>query len=178
MVFGRVESPHEEFNANSWADGHTPKVINGISVATPKPDYRYNVETYSIGGPAFIPKSGSTKKKKHLFLFWSQEYTGQFVPCCGADPVHADGARRNGDFSQSFTNSNGNPVVVKVLDPANNNAQFTNNMIPASRLNPLGQSLDELPPAAESAIARRFRRSSTSTTSPEQGSARPTRAAQ
>jgi len=47
---------HEEFNANTWADDHTLKTIDGTpNLATPKPDYRYNVETYAIGGPAFIP---------------------------------------------------------------------------------------------------------------------------
>jgi hypothetical protein len=131
---------HEEFNANTWADGHTPKVINGISVATPKPDYRYNVETYSIGGPAFIPHLAN-KDKKHLFFFWSQEYTGQFVVGAAQTQYMPTALERNGDFSQSFTNSNGNPVVVKVLDPAANNAQFPGNVIPANRINSIGQSL-------------------------------------
>ncbi len=128
---------HEEFNANTWLDGHSPKVINGISVATPKPDYRYNVETYSIGGPAFIPKLAN-KSKQHLFFFWSQEYTGQFV--VGGNPIvyTPTALERAGDFSQSFGNSNGNPVVVKDLDPANNNAQFAGNVIPSSRINPIG----------------------------------------
>ncbi|HVY94713.1 MAG TPA: carboxypeptidase regulatory-like domain-containing protein, partial [Bryobacteraceae bacterium] len=65
---------HEEFNADSWANNHTLK--NGA--ATPRVPYRYNVETYSIGGPAYIPKVAN-KEKKHLFFFWSQEYTGQYV---------------------------------------------------------------------------------------------------
>jgi len=137
---GQWAHRHEEFNANSWSDDHTLKAINGINVATPKPDYRYNIETYSIGGPMYIPHVAN-KDKKRLFFFWSQEYTGQFV--VGGNPVvyTPTALERNGDFSQSFTNSNGNPVVVKVLDPSNNNVQFANNMIPASRINPLGQSM-------------------------------------
>ena len=136
---GQWAHRHEEFNANTWADGHTPKLINGISVATPKPDYRYNIETYSIGGPLYIPKVFN-KDKKRLFFFWSQEYTGQFVVGATQTVYTPTALERIGDFSQSFTNSNGNPVVVKVLDPSNNNVQFANNMIPSSRIIPLGQS--------------------------------------
>ena len=69
---------HEEFNADSWGNNHTLKNINGFQVATPRIPYRYNVETYSIGGPAYIPKFAN-KSKRHLFFFSSQEYTGQFV---------------------------------------------------------------------------------------------------
>ena len=55
-----------------------PERANGQEVS-PRSKYRFNVETYSIGGPVFIPKVFNTEKKK-LFFFWSQEYTGQFVP--------------------------------------------------------------------------------------------------
>ncbi|HVY95088.1 MAG TPA: hypothetical protein VHA14_20140, partial [Bryobacteraceae bacterium] len=124
------------FNANSWVDNHTIK--NGA--ATPRPLYRYNIETYSIGGPMYIPKVAN-KNKNRLFFFWSQEYTGQFVP--GGQPVvyTPTALERTGDFSQSFGNSNGNPVVVKVLDPFNSNVQFPNNRIPVSRITPLGQNM-------------------------------------
>src|SRR6185503_21092548 len=44
---------HEQFNSNTWINNHTV-LKNGA--ATPRVPYRYNVETYSIGGPLFIPK--------------------------------------------------------------------------------------------------------------------------
>jgi hypothetical protein len=66
---------HEEFNADTWANNHTLK--NGA--ATPRLPYRYNVETYSIGGPFFIPKHYNRDRKK-LFFFWSQERTGSLYP--------------------------------------------------------------------------------------------------
>jgi len=65
---------HEEFDADTWVNNHTIK--NGA--ATPRVPYRYNVETYAIGGPVFIPKHFNSDKSR-LFFFWSQEYTGQFV---------------------------------------------------------------------------------------------------
>lgn len=131
---------HEEFNANSWANDHTLKNINGLNVATPRIPYRYNVETYSIGGPAYIPKL-LNKNKKHLFFFWSQEYTGQFVSGGSQTQFTPTLAERGGDFSADFGNSNGNPVALKLLDPANGNVQFPGNIMPASRINPIGQQL-------------------------------------
>ena len=137
---GQWSHRNEEFNADSWVNNHTIDNIDGHNVATPRADYRYNVETYSIGGPAYIPKVAN-KDKKRLFFFFSQEYTGQYVSG-GLETTYTPTAlERQGNFSQSFGNSNGNPVFIPVLDPANNNVQFANNTIPASRLNPLGQSL-------------------------------------
>jgi hypothetical protein len=124
---------HEEFNADTWANNHTLK--NGA--ATPRVPYRYNVETYSIGGPVFIPKHFN-RDRKRLFFFWSQERTGQFVSG-GSESVYTPTAlERNGDFSQTFNN---NGTAIKLLDPSNGNVQFANNMIPASRLNPVGQAM-------------------------------------
>jgi hypothetical protein len=131
---------HEEFNANSWGNNHTLKNINGFQVATPRVPYRYNVETYSIGGPAYIPKL-LNKDKKRLFFFVSQEYTGQFVSGGSQTQFTPTAAERLGDFSGDQGNSNGNPIALKLLDPANNNVQFANNIIPSSRINPIGQQL-------------------------------------
>jgi hypothetical protein len=132
---------HEEFNADSWANDHTLKNINGYNVATPRVPYRYNVETYSIGGPIYVPKL-LNKDKKHAFFFWSQEYTGQFVTATAQTNYVPSLLERNGDFSQSFGNNGaGVQQQLKILDPANGNVQFANNMIPQSRINPLGQQL-------------------------------------
>jgi hypothetical protein len=137
---GNWSHRHEEFNANSWANNHNLKNINGLSVATPRAPYRYNIETYSIGGPMYIPKIAN-KERKHLFFFWSQEYTGQFVPATTQTTYMPTALERTGDFSQTFGNSNGNPLATKILDPQNNNQQFPGNKIPVSRLDPLGVSM-------------------------------------
>ncbi|HEY4089634.1 MAG TPA: carboxypeptidase-like regulatory domain-containing protein, partial [Bryobacteraceae bacterium] len=124
---------HEEFNANSWVNNHN--VVNGA--ATPIVPYRYNVETYSIGGPVFIPKH-LNKNKTRLFFFGSQEYTGQFVAGVPQSKYTPTALERVGNFSQSF-NNNGTPI--KVLDPQNNNTQFSGNLIPESRITPVGQAM-------------------------------------
>jgi hypothetical protein len=131
---------HEEFNADSWANDHNLVKVNGLQVATARIPYRYNVETYSIGGPAYIPHLAN-KQKKHLFFFVSQEYTGQFVSGGSQTQFTPTAADRIGDFSADQGNSNGNPTVLKLLDPANNNAQFPGNIMPQSRINPIGQQL-------------------------------------
>jgi hypothetical protein len=124
---------HEQFNSNTWENNHTIK--NGA--ATPRVPYRYNVETYSIGGPLFIPKHWNRDRTK-AFLFWSQERTGQFVSGSTQTKYTPTALERGGDFSQSFNN---NGSQIKVLDPDNNNVQFAGNQIPTSRINPVGQSL-------------------------------------
>jgi hypothetical protein len=124
---------HEEFNADTWVNNHTVK--NGV--ATPRVPYRYNVEPYSLGGPAYIPKVFN-KDRTRLFFFWSQEYTGQFVSG-GSQSVYTPTAlERVGNFSQSFNN---NGSLISVLDPANGNAPFPGNIIPANRINTVGQEL-------------------------------------
>ena len=124
---------HEEFNANTWANNHN--VVNGA--ATPIVPYRYNVETYSIGGPAFIPKHFN-KNRTRLFFFGSQEYTGQFVSGGTQSKYTPTALERAGNFSQSFNN---NGTQIKVLDPQNSNAQFAGNIVPASRITPVGQAM-------------------------------------
>jgi hypothetical protein len=124
---------HEEFNADTWVNDHTVK--NGA--ATPRVPYRYNIETYSIGGPVFIPKHWNTDKKR-LFFFVSQEWVGQFVSGGSATQYTPTALERVGNFSQSFNN---NGSLISVLDPANNNAPFPGNIIPTNRLNPVGQAV-------------------------------------
>lgn len=117
---------HEEFNANSWLNNHS---IQGNGLAQPVPRYRYNVETYTIGGPAFIPKLFNKDRKK-LFFFFSQEYTGQFVSGGTQTKYTPTALERVGDFSQSFAN---NGTLLTITDPMNNNTPFPGNKIPMSR---------------------------------------------
>jgi hypothetical protein len=58
---------HEGWNANTWTNNRNGLNAQGAEVS-PRTKYRFNVETYSIGGPVFIPKVFNTEKKK-LFFF-------------------------------------------------------------------------------------------------------------
>src|ERR1017187_647831 len=124
---------HEEFNADTWVNNHTIK--NGD--ATPRVPYRYNIETYSFGGPVYIPKHWNTDKKR-LFFFVSQEWVGQFVTGGQVNQYTPTALERTGDFSKSFNN---NGSLISVLDPNNNNQPFPGNVIPLSRINPVGQAV-------------------------------------
>jgi hypothetical protein len=122
---------HEEFNANSWLDGHS---LQANGQAQPTPRYRYNIETYTIGGPAFIPKLFNKDRKK-VFFFFSQEYTGQFVSGGTQSKYTPTALERQGNYSQTFAN---NGSLIGITDPQNNNAPFPGNIIPASRADPTG----------------------------------------
>src|SRR5215471_15923253 len=116
---------HEGFNANSWLNNHS---LTAAGTAQPIPRYRFNVETYTIGGPIMIPKLFN-RERKRFFFFWSQEYTGQFVSGGTQTKYTPTALERQGDFSQTFAN-NGSLIVI--TDPQNANAPFPGNIIPAS----------------------------------------------
>src|SRR5206468_12714429 len=103
---------------------------------SPRSKYRFNVETYSIGGPVFIPKTFNTAKKK-LFFFWSQEYTGQYVPGGTQTRYTPTALERQGDFSQSRQN---NGSLITITDPTTG-APFPGNAVPISRIDPTGLAM-------------------------------------
>ena len=133
---------NEDFNANSWANNHT---LTAAGTAEQRNPYRFNVITYGIGGPLYIPKVANVEKKK-LFFFFSQERTGQFLPAPTQVTYMPTILERGGDYSQTFTNVNGNPLSLPLLDPLNHNTQFSGNVIPVSRISAAGQSLLEFFP--------------------------------
>src|ERR1051326_6250783 len=118
---------NEGLNANLWNNNR-----NGLV----RPPYRLGVEGFTIGGPIYIPKHLNADKK-HLFFFFSQEYTGQKVsssPVTGNMPTALE---RSGDFSKSFDTDGS---LIAVIDP-NTHAAFGGNVIPKSRINPIGAAV-------------------------------------
>jgi hypothetical protein len=118
---------HEEFNANNFFNNR---------VGLPKPLYRYNTYSYTIGGPVYVPRKWNQDMNK-LFFFWSQE----FWPLKGTNGVQSvtmpTALERVGDFSQSL-DLNGKLIPVK--DPTTGQV-FPDNIVPANRLDPNGQAL-------------------------------------
>src|SRR6516164_7849469 len=125
----------EGFNANLWQNNRNGRKADGKPVSPISP-YRFNVETYSIGGPIFIPHHFNQDKHK-LFLFWSQEYTGQFVSGGVQTKYTPTALERAGDFSQTFQ-INGSLIVIN--DPTTG-APFPGNKIPAGRTDPTGLAM-------------------------------------
>ena len=127
---GQWTHRHEEFNANNWLNDHSPQ-SNGLAAA--KPRYRYNVETYTVGGPVLIPKLWNRERKK-LFFFWSQEYTGQFVAGSAQTKYTPTALERQGNFSQTFANNGSLIVITNPLA----GAPFAGNIIPPQMADPTG----------------------------------------
>ena len=107
---------------------------------SPKPELRYNVYGWNVGGPVWIPKVYNTARKK-TFFFWNQEWR-KFVVGTEVYAPAIPQAERNGDFSALST-----PITVpNTGDPAMNakfaaagltpGQDFPGNKIPASLIDP------------------------------------------
>jgi Carboxypeptidase regulatory-like domain len=107
---------------------------------SPKPELRYNVYGWNVGGPVWFPKLYNTARKK-TFFFWNQEWR-KFVVGTEVYAPAIPQAERNGDFSALST-----PITVpNTGDPAMNakfaaagltpGQDFPGNKIPASLIDP------------------------------------------
>jgi hypothetical protein len=126
---------NEGFDANLWQNDRNGRNAAGTAVSPISP-YRYNVETYTIGGPIYVPHHVNSNKTK-LFFFWSQEYTGQFVTGGVQNKYTPTALERQGNFSQSLQN---NGTLTAITDPTTG-TPFPGNIIPSSRITALGQAM-------------------------------------
>ncbi len=125
---------HESFSANEWFNNR-----NGIQ----RPPYRYNIGSWAIGGPVYIPGKFNRDRSK-LFFFFNQELQRQKVVLGAARTVRVPTElERMGDFSQTFDTAN---KLITVYDPLANQTQFPGNRIPASRFSVPGQKVLDLFP--------------------------------
>ena len=124
---------HEGFNANNFFNNRS-----GLA-RTP---YRYNVAGWSLGGPVYLPKKFNSDKTK-FFFFASQEYTKQLASYATQYRTVPTEIERNGDFSRSV---NGVGALIVARDPAAG-APFPGNIIPAGRIDSIGQKMLQFFPA-------------------------------
>jgi Carboxypeptidase regulatory-like domain len=126
---------NESFNANNFFNNK-----QGLQ----RPPYRYNIANYTVSGPVILPHFNRDRSK--LFFFFSQEFQRQ-LQAFGTTTVRVPTAlERIGDFSQT-NDVNGKQIVVR--DPLNGpvpGKQFPGNIVPASRLTPLGKAILNLFP--------------------------------
>ena len=152
---GWMNYQNNSLNANDWFNKANFDPTKPFDNITGRGKSRFNVRGYSIGGPVYIPNHLNSEKK-HLFFFWSQEYTGQYVAPSvqqktvptlneiGLGPGSATCPKGSGDFSGLLTGGN-QPILIE--DPLSFNTTtqqynyFPNNCIPASRIDPQGQQL-------------------------------------
>ncbi len=119
---------NNDFNANDFFNNR-----NGVK----RPEYRYNTEGASLGGPIYIPGHWNQDKKK-LFGFYNIEQLESRIPGALTQYTMPSALERQGNFSQTYLT---NGTVVPIYDPMNNKAPFPGNIIPSSRLDPNGQIL-------------------------------------
>jgi trimeric autotransporter adhesin len=105
-----------------------------------RPNQPFKDWAASLGGPVIIPKVFNGRNK--LFFFVATESYRELDPSNTYNEVPTL-AERNGDFSQSLYSKGGQQVIY---DPLNTTAagariQFPSNIIPASRLSPIGLAL-------------------------------------
>ncbi len=118
---------NEDMNANSYFNNRS---------GVPRPRYRYNTITGTIGGPIYGPGPFESLKNK-LFFFYSQDYEPSTTPLGISYYTVPTALERKGDFSQSV-NSSGQLYVV--LDPTTGQP-FPGNIVPSTRINPDMQKL-------------------------------------
>ena len=118
---------NEDLNANNFFSNEAGR---------PRQEYRYNIGSYTIAGPVVLPKVW--RNKRNLFFFWNQEFQNQVVSYSVNEKTVPTALERTGDFSQSY-NTNGTKITVN--DPQNGKKAFPGNIVPASRIDPVGQAI-------------------------------------
>ena len=127
---------HESFSANDYFNNQRNQ---------PRPRYRYNIASYTVGGPIYIPGKFN-KDRSRLFFFWSQEFQRQLITTAARTVRVPTAAERSGDFSQSF---DVNGALIPIYDPqagTSPRVRFPGNRVPASRFTSVGESILKLFP--------------------------------
>jgi hypothetical protein len=114
---------HESWNANDFFSNR-----NGV----PRNIYRYATLGATLGGPVPI-----ARMKDKLFFFYSFEKSWVKNPQPVRQVTVPTALERAGDYSQTVDLSN---RIIPIRDPLGN-ANFPNNVIPASRLDRNGQAM-------------------------------------
>lgn len=123
---------HESLSANDFFNNR-----NGLQ----RPLYRYNILSYTVGGPIYIPRVFNKDRSK-LFFFWSQEMQRQTVSYGTRQVRVPTELERSGNFSQSYDI---NARIITVYNPyvgaTNRATPYPGNIVPASQLNSVGQNI-------------------------------------
>jgi hypothetical protein len=123
-----------DFIRNNDLDARPFGFTTAVPVSAP---FKWNQYGFTLGGPIWIPKIYNGKNR----LFFMANYEGFKLRNQSQSyyTTFSDAFRR-GDFSEVL------PGKI-VRDPANNNAPFPNNIIPAGRLDPFAIKLLDFYPS-------------------------------
>jgi hypothetical protein len=124
---------HENYSANNYFNNQ-----RGVS----RPPYRYNIMSYTVSGPVYLPGKFN-RDRSRIFFFFSQEFQRQRIEFGSRTVTVPTTLQRQGDFSQTL-DVNGRIVVIQ--DPLNDKIPFPGNIVPAGRIDPVGRRVLELFP--------------------------------
>ena len=160
---------HEAFNANTWdrrracdaaiAGGQT----NNVNCE--KAPYRFDNTAWTLGGPVLIPGASFNRNRDKLFFFFSQDLLPRNDPGTLQLSTMPTELERRGDFSQTFDSQGRLRFIRDPLStqPCNVNTGgagcFAGNIIPADRINRIGQQmlgLFPLPNATDPSGSRQY----------------------
>jgi hypothetical protein len=118
------------------------------------PPIHFNEWGATVGGPVRLPKLYNGKDK--TFFFFAYDDTWNQDPRPGSTRSVPTALERKGDFSQSFTTSNGQRFPIQVYDPMTidskgNRTLFPGMVIPTSRLSAITQNILGYVPAPNTA---------------------------
>ena len=144
-----IKSGTNDLHGGGWEyfrnDALDANGYNANTAGQAKPSFTRNQFGFQAGGPVFIPKLYHGRNK--TFFFFSYEELRDSTPGAGFTTTVPTALEKTGDFSKTF-NTNGSQLVI--YDPsslANGvRSPFPGNVIPATRLNPVGMSLLALYP--------------------------------
>ncbi len=129
------------------------------------PLYQFDNTAWTLGGPVLVPGTDFNKGRNKLFFFFSQDILSRTDPGGLNQRRVPTELERRGDFSQTFDGQN---RLVFIRDPllpgacsitAGGPACFPGNVIPASRIDPVMQTmfnLFPLPNASDPTGARAY----------------------
>ena len=125
---------------------------NGQTSQCKPPDYKFDNEAWTIGGPVLIPGTEFNKDRNKLFFFWSQDLLQRTDPGSVNSRRMPTALERNGDFSQTF-DTQGRLIFIRDPQLSGNcsattggPACFPGNIIPAGRMDTVGRQLLNLFP--------------------------------
>jgi hypothetical protein len=146
---------HEAFNENSWDRQRScdaAREAGGTSPFCDTPRYRYDNTAWTIGGPVLVPGTSFNSNRDTLFFFFSQDLLPRTDPLGVQNSTMPTARERQGDFSQTFNNQGRLRHIRDPLSGLSCNVNtggpgcFPGNVIPANRINPLGQAMLNLLP--------------------------------
>jgi len=136
---------HNALNANDWQNNAAGAGVDGKPLA-PKPATKYFYPGGNIGGPVLIPGTNFNKNRDKLFFFVGYEYYKQDIDNGFYRAFVPTQDMRNGNFSPDYLKQYYGSASGKVGSNIQNAPNLPGGIVPAGKIDPVGQKLMNLYP--------------------------------